>query len=82
MDLPVKDSLQYYVTLYSGQLILWLHWTVHTSVYHITVESVRKEKKKKKSHSLKILFINMHIINRNTLLYLHAFLDWSHRLPR
>lgn len=48
MDLPVKDSLQYYVTLYSGQLTLWLHWRVHTSVYHITAESVRKEKKKKK----------------------------------
>lgn len=48
MDSPVKDSLQYYVTLYSDQLILWLHWTVHTSVYHITAESVRKEKKKKK----------------------------------
>lgn len=47
MDLPVKDSLQYYVTLYSGQLTLWLHWRVHTSVYHITAESVRKEKKKK-----------------------------------
>lgn len=54
-DLPVEDSLQYCITLYSGWLILWPHWIIHTSSYQKTVESVRTKQ------NLSILFINVHV---------------------